>query len=49
MICNEDIPMDEDIDEQEDEAIVKYIQFSVFPDMCCMILCSNSVLDAACH
>ena len=29
--------------------IVKHFQSSVFPDTCCMILCSNGVLDAACH
>ena len=29
--------------------IMEYFQFSVFQDMCCMILCSNGVLDATCH
>ena len=29
--------------------VVKYFQFFVFPDMCCMILCSNIVLGATCH
>ena len=28
---------------------MKHFQSSVFPDTCCMILCSNGVLDAACH
>ena len=29
--------------------IMKYFHFSVFQDMCCMILCSNGVLDASCN
>ena len=28
---------------------MKHFQSSVFPDTCCMILCSNGVLDAAYH
>ena len=46
---NDDMPMDDDIDEQEYYSIMKYFHFSVFQDMCCMILCSNGVLDASCH
>ena len=49
VVGNDDMPMDDDIDEQEDYNIMKYFQFSVFQDMCCMILCSNGVLDATCH
>ena len=53
VVGNDDMPMDDDIDEQEDYNTsitgMKYFQFSVFQDMFCMILCSNSVLDATCH
>ena len=50
MVGNDDMPMDDDIDEQEDyNTIMKYFQFSVFQDLCCMILCSNGVLDATCQ
>ena len=48
VVGNDDMPMDDDIDEQEDYNIMKYFHFSVFQDMCCMILCSNGVLDATC-
>ena len=43
VVGNDDMPMDDDIDEQEDYSIMKCFHFSVFQDMCCMILCSNGV------
>ena len=48
VVGNDDMPMDDDIDEQEDYNN-EVFQFSVFQDMCSLILCSNGVLDATCH
>ena len=49
MVGHDDMPIDDDVDEKQDYSVMKYFHFSVFQDMCCMILCSKGVLDASCH
>ena len=49
VVGNDDMPMDDDIDEEEDYNIMMYFHFYVFQEMCCIILCSNGVLDASCQ